>query len=222
MKKSLIVLILAGLTMFLGGCVSGGNNVRGTGDVVTRIMDVEDFSAIDISGSYIVVYRQAQTTALTVVMQENLFDYLQVETRGDTLQIGSRRGFDTSTANRPRLYIYAPNLTAASFSGAANATDWDTLEGEGFSLNISGAGNVGIGLDVEQLDISVSGAGDITLWGSADDININGSGALTISASDLEISGGRVDISGAGNVTLSSLTNVEVNTSGVARVRAAN
>ena len=224
-KKYLtLALLIAGLATFLTACNInfGGGSIRGTGDMVSRSIDVGDFSAIDISGNYIVTYRHGSQTALTIVMQENLFDHLDVNTRSNTLVIGSRRSFDTTTANRPRIYVYAPNLTGADFSGAVNATDWDTIEGQRFSLDISGAGNISIGLDVERLDIDASGAASITLWGTASTINIDASGALTISAGDLEIEGGSVDISGAGTVTLSTLENVNVTASGVARVRAAD
>jgi len=226
MKRKFLTLILlaAGLAIFLGACNIniGGNSVRGTGEVVTRYFDVGEFSAIDISGNYIVVYRQSPQHALTVVMQENLFDHIQVDTRGNTLQIGSRRSFNTTTENRPQLFIYTPYLTAAEFSGAVNATDWDTVEGQSFSIEMSGAANLDIGLNVESLNIDASGAGNITLWGTANTINIDGSGAFNLSAGDLEIDGGSVSLAGAGTVTLSTLENVNVSTSGVARVRTAD
>jgi len=226
MRKKLILLtlLIAGIAVFLAGCNIniGGNSVRGTGNMVTRDIDVSSFTAIDISGNYIVTFRQAPQTALTVVMQENLFDHLEVDTTGNTLQVGSRRGFDTTTNNRPRLYVYAPNLAAAEFSGAVNATGWDLVEGQSFSVEISGAANLDVDLAVEELNINISGAGNLTLRGTAGTIDVDGSGAFNISAGDLEIGGGRVDISGAANVTLSTLENVSVSSSGIARVRAAD
>lgn len=226
MKRKIFTLILLAivLAMFLGACnISiGGNSVRGTGEVVTRSFDVGEFSAIDISGNYIVVFRQSPQHALTVVMQENLFDHIQVNTRSNTLQVGSRRSFDTTNENRPQLFIYTPYLTAADFSGAVSAADWDTVEGQSFSVDISGAVNLNIGLNVENLNMDASGAGNITLWGMANTINIDGSGAFSLSAEGLEIEGGNVTLSGAGTVTLSTLENVNVSTSGVARVRAAD
>ncbi|MCL2362899.1 MAG: DUF2807 domain-containing protein [Defluviitaleaceae bacterium] len=220
-KFFILLLVLIGMAFLFSGCITiGGNPVRGTGQVVSRSMEVGDFNSIDVSGNFVVVYRQSEDRALTIAMQENLFDHLDVDTRGGTLIVGSRRGFDTTTANRPRMYVYAPYLSAAEFSGAVNASDWDNITVTRFSLDISGAVNINVGLDVEYLEIDASGAANITMWGSATNIDIDGSGALSITAGDLEIEGGRVDISGAANVTLSTLENVDVRTSGVARVRA--
>jgi len=223
-KKIFLFLSLIGVILAFSGCNVnvGGTGVRGSGDVVTRSIDVIGFSAIDISRNFVVVYRQSSEEALTVEMHENFFDYLEVEVRGNTLHIGSSRDFNTTNAHRPRLYVYAPYLTAADFSGAVNATDWDTIEGQSFFLDVSGAANVNIGLNVEYLDIDASGAANITLWGAANDINVDGSGALRISANDLQIQGGRINISGAALVNLSTLDNVSVSTSGAARVTSAD
>ena len=222
-KKVFSLLIMAGLMLALSGCnvFVGGDSVRGTGDIVARYIDVGDFSAIRVGGSFVVVYRQSPEVALTVIMYENLFDYLEVETRSNTLQVGASRNFDIVNAYRPRLYIYAPYLTAADLSGAVDVTDWDTIEGQRFFLDASGAANVSIGLDVEHLDIDASGAADIDLWGRADIIDIDGSGAVRISANDLVIESGSVNASGASLVIIPTLENVRVNTSGAASVEEA-
>ena len=210
--------------MLFSGCSINifGNNIRGTGDMVSRDIEVADFNAIYISGNFSVVYRQSAEVALTVVMQENLFNHLNTNVRSNTLRIDSRRGFDTTSANRPRIYVYAPYLAAAEFSGAVGASGWDVIQGQAFSIDASGAVSVNISLDVQRLDVDVSGAGSFEFNGTANTINIDGSGAISVSAGGLAIEGGRVNLSGVGNVYLSTLENVTVNVSGLGRVREAN
>jgi len=209
--------------------------------MVTREMDVTGFTTLDIGGNFSIIYRQGPEASLTVVMQENLFEYLNTTVRGGSLQISTRRNFDTTNANRPRLYVYAPYLTAVDLSGAINASGWDVIQGQSFTIDTSGAASIDIALEVtslnvdasgavslnldmtvENLDMDVSGAADVRLSGVANTINIEGSGALSIRAGNLEIESGRVRLSGAANVYLSSLENVTVNTSGLARVREAS
>jgi len=219
-KKILaLTLLVTGLVIFFTGCINIGGQVQGTGAVITRQMDVEDFSSIDVSGNFIIIYRQSSEMALTISMQENLFNHLDVNTRNGILSVGSRRSFNTTNTNRPRMYVYAPYLTAADLSGAVGTSNWDSIEIERFNLDISGAVSFNANLYVERLYIDASGAASITLGGNATNIDVDGSGALNINASDMTIGGGRVDISGAANVTLSSLDNINVRTSGVARVR---
>ena len=214
--------------------------ITGTGPMVTRSIDVAGFSAIDITGSFAITYRVATETALTVVMQENLFERLQTNVQGDNLHV-STGGITITGANQPRLYIYAPYLTTAVFSGAVNTGEWDTIYGHSFSINASGAVNINIDVEVDSLDINasgavnltldmdvetlnmdISGAADARLSGFARTIDIDGSGAFNLRAGNLATEGGNVRASGASNVYLSTLDNVTVNTSGLARVRQAN
>ena len=221
-KKTVITLIcVLGILLLFTGCAGITGNVRGTGDMVTRDIEVANFNSISVSGNFRVVYRQSDEVSLTVMMQGNLFDHLNTTVRGGTLQVGSRRGFDTTGANRPTLYIYAPYLTAADFSGAVSASGWDTIQGQGFTIDVSGAASMDISLDVRRLDVTVSGAVDLEFDGVADTINIDGSGAFNLAAGDLEIEGGRVNVSGVGNVYLSTLENINVNISGLGRVQEA-
>jgi len=223
MKKYFTLIpIIAVLLIILAGCRTniGTGSITGTGPMVTRNIDVADFTALDISGSHVVTFRQAPESALTIVMQENLFEHLNTNVRNNTLSIYSRRNFETTNANRPRVYIYAPYLTALDISGAIAASDWDVIETQSFSIDMSGAASINIDLNVDHLEIDASGAASITLRGIANNLSIDGSGALNISAGDLQIQSGSVDISGTANVTLSTLENVNVTTSGLARVRA--
>ena len=237
--------LMLGMLLLFSGCINigtgGGNrSIRGTGQVITRDIEVADFNGIRVSGNFSVVYRQASTAALTVSMQENLFNHLDVDVTGGTLQIGSSRTFDTITANRPTLYIYAPYLSAINFSGAITATDWDAIESQSFAIDTSGAATIDLSLVAEQTDINTSGAATLTLdmeverlymnvsgaatvrlSGTADNIDVDGSGAFNLRAGDLQIEGGRVNASGAANVYLSTLDNVNVSASGLARVRQA-
>ena len=211
-------LILIGVMFLLGGCIGMGG-VRGTGEMTSRDFEVEDFSALDISGGYEVTWRQSDNVSVTVEMQENLFDFLRVSVRGDTLRVDSTRNFRTSSGNTPRVYIYTPYLEMVSFSGAIDASDWDTIEGESFSIDGSGAGDISISLDVETLEIDLSGAGDFTLTGSAHTTNINVSGAAEISADDLQTSSTNINLSGAGTVDIAVSDHLSVDISGAGHVR---
>jgi len=216
-RKSLIgILVLIGVVILLSGCIGG---VRGSGSMVSRDFEVDDFSALDIGGSYHVTWRQGDSVSVTVEMQENLFDYLRVSVRGDTLNIDSTRSFNTSSSNRPRVYIYTPYIEMVNFSGAVSADSWDTIYGESFSLNGSGAVEVNMTLEVETLDIDLSGAGDITLAGSADTVDINASGAADITADNLQTSEVSIDLSGAGSVDIAVSDYLSVDLSGAGRVR---
>jgi len=249
MKKRMILLsLVAAILLALTGCIRigngrgiGGNTITGTGPMVTRNIDVGDFTALEVTGNFVVVYRVAPDTALTVVMQDNLFVNFESNIRGGNLQVSNRNILTTNIGNRPRLYVYAPSLSAVTFSGAVDVQDWDTIHADSFSINTSGAANITIvveadslyvdtsgaanltlDMDVETLDMDISGAADVELSGFAGSIDIRGAGAFNLSAGELLTDGGRVNVAGASNVYLHSLDNIDITTSGLSRVRQAN
>ena len=120
-KKLILSLVLVGIVAVLMGCTQ---SIRGTGEMVTRDFEIEDFNGLDIRGGYHVIWRESDHVGVTVEMQENLFEFLQVSVEEGTLYVASTRSFRTSGRNSPRLYVYAPYVERVNFYGAVNVADW--------------------------------------------------------------------------------------------------
>ena len=215
-KKLVVSLILVGVMMLLTGCIQ---SVRGSGEVVSRTFEIEDFNALDIRGGYHVVWRQSDNVAVTIEMQENLFEFLQVSVAGETLRVNSTRNFSTSRGNSPRIYVYTPYLEMVNFYGAVNASDWDIVQGEKFQIQGAGAINVILELEVDTIDINLSGAGNLNLSGTADSANIITAGASNVLATQLQIRDVNVELSGAGDIDVAVSDNLSVELFGAGRVR---
>ena len=204
MKKKIVIysLLLTGIATVLSGCTFSINpqGVRGRGNIESRDFDVENFAAINISGVYEVVWQQSETASATIEMYENLFEYVEVSVRENTLHVDSRRAINIRNNDTvPRIYLYSPSLEMVNFYGALHAENWDTVQTESFSLSVSGAASADIDFDVQTLDVDLSGAGDLDLTGNIDTANIV--------------------LSGAGNIEIDVSNYLNVNISGVGRVR---
>ncbi|MCL2401162.1 MAG: DUF2807 domain-containing protein [Oscillospiraceae bacterium] len=122
MKKIVTAILIAGALLLLGGCAlsprininipavddlvniqTGIGGVRGTGAMVSHTIETEDFRAIDINVPLSVIYRNDQSQSVTLEIQENLFEYMQVSVRNGTLFVDSSRAFNVSASNTPRL-----------------------------------------------------------------------------------------------------------------------
>ena len=213
-----LLLVAAMFSGCLGVTISGGwggsGTMRGEGEVLTFPVETGDFTAIEIGGAFEVTYRQAATSSVTVEIQQNLFDQMNFTLAGDTLTIGSDVIFSTDWGRAPRLTIYAPTLTRVSFSGATSTIDWDTVVAERFSLNVSGASDASIPLEVGELGVNISGAGSIALHGIADVADIRTAGAADISAGNLQTRIASVSISGMGSVILACSEQLSASISG--------
>jgi len=219
MKKLVVYCaLLVGVAALLSGCISiNPQGVRGRGEIESRDFEVDDYTAINISGVYEVIWHQDENASVTAQMYENLFDYLEVSVRGNTLYIESSRAINIrNRSTTPRIYLYSPALEAVNFSGALTAEGWDTVYAQNFSLNVSGAVSADLSLDVEVLDIDLSGAGDLDLTGDIDTANIvlAGAGNIEIDVSNYL----NVDIAGAGRVRYGGDPTITRNIAGVGRL----
>jgi len=227
MKKMIVICIFLGLTVLLSGCLvipfdGGGinaNAVQGTGERVSRDFTVADFTGIDITGAYVVVYRQSNTNAVTVDMQENLFDYLEVYVRNGVLRINSERPFRTNRNNTPRIYIDAPYLENITFNAAINTENWDAIYTRRLNVSVSGAANAVIPMNVEELDVRIAGAADFELIGVATSATLSISGAGDIDAVNLQTQNTTITIAGAGNADIAVSDTLDVTIAGTGRVR---
>ncbi|MCL2854839.1 MAG: DUF2807 domain-containing protein [Defluviitaleaceae bacterium] len=200
MKRILLTafILTAALLVFAGCNINATNSIRGTGSMTTQNINATDFAGIDIGGSYVLNFRQADHFAVTLEIQENLFRYVDATVRNGVLRISSDRNFNTTSANRPRLYVYAPYLD---------------------NLRVSGAVDADMTLDVERLEIDIAGAANVNLTGSADRLNIISSGASDLNAFDFIARDVFVNISGAGNADVYATDALEARISGAGIIR---
>ena len=83
----------AGLTMALlivtaTGCESDSDDaVRGSGDIVTEVREVSDFSEVHLEGSGDVVVEMGENESLTVEADDNLLELITTSVRGSRLVI---------------------------------------------------------------------------------------------------------------------------------------
>ena len=225
MKNFVMICIFAGLVVLLSGCMmvtfetSGANAVQGTGERVSRDFPVANFTGINITGAYVVVYRQSNTNAVTIDMQENLFGYLNVYVDNGVLRINSDRPFRTNRNNTPRIYIDAPYLETVTLTAAINTEDWDMITTQQLLVSISGAANATIPMNVSELNVIISGAANFELSGTATHANISVSGASDIDALNLQTQHTILTVAGASNADIAVSDSLDVTIAGTGRVR---
>ena len=217
MKKILGSLVIIGAILALVGC---GTTVHSRGEMVARDFDVESFTGINVGGSFYITWRESDEFAVTVEMQENLFNHLEVEVRNNTLRIRTTGNITiTNNQNRPRLYVYAPTIETVNFSGSATAENWDTINGESFSASISGSATMEVALHVQSVEINSSGSGRFTLTGTTDLLDIRSSGSSRITADGLQANTATINISGSGRAYVNVADYLDVRVSGSGTVR---
>lgn len=204
------VMILGVLVFVMSGCA--------TGPYQTREEDVSGFDRISVETFGEIIIKQGAEESLTIEAPRDFLRYVTAEVEGDTLVIGTRRGFVGTPAQRVTFTITVIDLEEISLSGAG-AFKILRLETGDFSVNLSGAGSIEIdNLTAEDLNVSLSSAGAIVIAGEAQSQSVNLSGVGSYEAGDLMTTTADINLSGAGSAVVWVTDSLNVNVSGIGSV----
>ena len=189
---------------------------HGNGVVVTETFSPDSFTNLHISGQFDVVLMPGSRPSVTITGDENLLEWIKVDSRGQVLNIETERRLN-STSGIEVLVTYT-KLEEIISSGASNISTEDQIITESMRLEISGAGKIDLDLDVERLNLDLSGAALIYLSGKATELDADMSGAGSLEAFSLQTRNCDVNISGVGSAEVNVSGNLNAQVSGVGGV----
>lgn len=188
---------LALLPLIMQACMFG---VRGNGKVKSKEIEVSDFQRIQISGSFTVNLKQADSYYVKLTADENLHEFIRIGSDGGTLQIDSRENI--RRAKKLTVEVHLPELEEIEASGANEIRTAGMIKGKKLALDMSGANQLKMNLNYKSVSVEVSGAVESQFLGKIGSLDIASSGASEIDALQMEAEKADVDISGAGEAKL--------------------
>jgi len=213
--------LAAAIALSMTGCVSinnssfYGGSVLGKGPLVEQTYPVTGYDAVEITGGFVVVYSNAPSDVVRIDIQENLLKYLNVSVEGEKLIIESSRSFSTKQNHSPTIYLSTPHLKKLDVAGAIDLEQADTIQGDSFTLDVSGACSVKLDLEVQRLETITSGASALELSGTATDASFDIAGVGTFEAFGLQTKTAVVEIGGVGSGTISCSDELTVDIGGM-------
>jgi putative autotransporter adhesin-like protein len=177
----------------------GGPTIKGSGNLKTETRVVERFTAIVISGSANLEIEQTGEESLQLTADDNLLPLFTTEVRDGTLVIGVAEGKRLTWSGKgPRIKVTVRELRKLKVSGAVSVKATK--------------------LDTDSLSISISGAGNANIAGRTDNLSITVSGAGSLDAVDLQTKRATVIVSGAGDVTVNAIEELDARASGAGTI----
>lgn len=189
-------LILLGAAVLLGACDVIG--IRGNGHIITDTRNVTDFDEIDASGGLRIQWRSGPPS-LAITTDENLLPYIKSDVDGHVLRLRKRTHESLRPTHHINVVITSPHLNGGELSGAVdlNATG---LSGAKFFLRASGASDITLDGNIDELLVDLTGASELRAQGlqtKTAEMSTTGAARAKVSVSDAL----RVSITGAGDVT---------------------
>jgi hypothetical protein len=212
--KSQRLILLAALFVVLSFNSCSWFCKKGEGNVISKSVQVTDFDEIKIEGQATVFIEQATTPTVKIMIDSNLYQYLDVEVSGMKLKIKERRCMENLTDYK--VYITTNRLVELLVDGSVKVTGESTFKSEKIKLLSKSSGEIKLNLDVDELDIHAEGSGMLKLYGRVLDMDINLKGAASLDAFGLQAKNVDAEIDGAGTckIEVSEKFNAEVGGSG--------
>lgn len=202
---------------------------------LTSVRKVSNFTKIESTGSFDVVFTQGNKTSVKVVGDEDAVNRISTTVEKGTLKINSKSngavfGFFSSTGEA-KIYVTSPDLVELTMKGSGGFESKGKLDSDNLNIYLIGSGEADFDYIIcDNLNLSLKGSGDaeikylrcatstIRLQGSGDisvrqdrvnntNLEVFGSGDIALSASNC----GNINasVSGSGDITLSgSASNV--------------
>lgn len=182
--------------------------------VVKETRIVGSFTGIKVGGAFEVFIKQTGTPGVEVEADDDILPYIVTEVTGGILKIGMKKSppHRWNNIHTLNVYITVADLNALSLSGAVEITTQTEIKGEKMEIEMSGAVEADLNLNLQKLTMDISGASEIKLVGRAQEVKIQASGASELDAFGFEVVNLSIYASGA--------TEADVNVSGVLQVSA--
>jgi len=152
------ILLIAGCTSLLGF----NRKVYGSGNVVKETRDLQNFTEVVLSEEGDLFIEVGEQNELVIEAEDNLQEYLVVETVNNVLDIKKLPENVTLNTTKPiRYYLTVKELKSLSVknSGDVEITEIDT---DTFSIRVTGSGSVHIGsLNAHRVEIELTSSGNL-------------------------------------------------------------
>ena len=194
MKVRVLGALVIGLV--LTACSSFYRNVKGSGNVVTEVMPISGFTGVEVGNSFQVTITEAADYNVSIDIDENLLQYLNVNRVGETLEIRLQPGTSARNATM-KARVSMPKLKAVKLSGASKGLVQGFVSDASFDARVSGASHLTANIQALRTSVELSGAGGVLFEGSSTTLKVSGSGASNANLEDFAVESAAVDLSGA-------------------------
>ena len=168
MKKSILLigtllLVIIGFTACEddNGDLDTNQKVYGTGDIVTRTLELSSFTSIKHDGVANLYITTGSSQSVVLKAQQNIMDITVCEVQDETLIIGVMNDISIENSKEIRFDIGMPELSGIEMNGVGDCTVSGPSQ-EDFVIVATGVGDIfAYGLTIDNCQVTTSGVGDI-------------------------------------------------------------
>jgi hypothetical protein len=185
---------------------------------VTKAIPVESFTRVVVNNGFDVNVSAGEVDGVTLRIDDNLADKVDVAVTGDTLRIAlaPRTSVRDATLGAD---VTVRALSKIEQSGGTVVHLADGASADEFDVKMSGGSKLDAALHNTNVDLDLSGASHVTLSGRATRVALEGNGASVLEAGTLQVNDAGISLSGASQATVSVSNTISADLSGASLLR---
>ncbi|MFC5284133.1 head GIN domain-containing protein [Pedobacter alpinus] len=189
MKKSKAILIFLSIIVFSVLSVHAQDN-----------RTIKNFHGIANSGAFEVYVRMGDKESIEVEGSEEDLERIETIVQNGILRIRTKRNINNwnEAVNVVKIYITAIKLDALMQSGSGIISVEGDLNSANADIQVSGSGQIKVGLKTQSASITLSGSGNLVLDGKVGNLKITMSGSGDVNADKLIAETVKVKLAGNG------------------------
>ena len=182
--------------------------------------DFRDYDEVVVNGAFEVHFIQSEDYRLVVNGKKNDISTIILKVDDHQLSITHDRDLFNYKRyqNRIKIIIGLPALKSLELSGAIKAYA-KGFEEEHVKIELNGASEADIDMDVYEIDIDLSGASRLTITGSGHEMTASLSAASQLDAYDFRVDDARIDASVASSAKVYVTKNLDIHASIISDVK---
>ena len=189
-------------------------SITGSGNIVTRDRQVNQFDGIKCSGSIDIEVADDKTQGVKIEADDNIISYVITKVEGGMLNVYLRSNKMYHDIN-VKVYVSAPSLTRLSVSGSGSIVSKNVLEdADQVKFNVSGSGDINALVDAPSVIAEISGSGSIKLKGRTKDLTCKISGSGDLKCMELLSENTTATVSSSGTAHVFASVNLTAKVSG--------
>ncbi len=183
---------------------------------------IDHFDAISVSGGIDVYLTAGNKPSVKVRGDQDMLDKVVTELDGDMLVIRMKKNtnwrLNWRNRNEMQVHLTYQALKHITSSGGSGVYTQNTLKGSTLSIKGSGASDLRLDVDLDELICFSSGGSDANLTGRVKNMEVIASGGSDVHARDLEVENCTIEASGGSDTKITVNGDLEVSATGASDV----
>ena len=192
--------------------------IEGSGNIITRTVNVQSFDQIDISGVFSLKLSQGAREEVKIEADDNLMDLFEVKNEGSTLIITMKKESNFKSKKKLNVYITFKKLKSMDLKTVGDVTSEENLNFDDVKIGNKSVGSVDLKLTAQSVNIDNKSVGNVTLNGKADYAVIKNKSVGSIQASDFVVQTMDIDNNGIGSAEVNAAKEIKVKDSFLGKV----